>query len=547
MNRVVPLFFAALGLFGAGVWMGWRSPTLVSARSAAPVATIQPAAVSASALRQQGTPPPATARDWRRRLAELEPAEVPALLAAAQNIPDTRQRAFVLSRLLGLWAEEDPAAALDRAKQSPDLRQLDLRGLFRTWAERDPAAAAAHRQLRTDQFGAHEAAAEIAAAWCTRDLAAAVAWVRDLKDLGVRSTAYDAILRRLAQTDPAQAVALAVSLDQPANSDIRLWSIAKIQAAGDPAAALATINNLPPTVPRGPLLYGVVETLLREDPKLAGDFALTIPAGPYQIDALRSVARRLLEESPQSALDWLSTKLPAGPTRSTLFRDTLMSFASTDPAAAVSYLDQVAGNTRVNVALNLASNWARLDPQSAAAWAAKLPADQNRTSILRSLVRSWAAGKPAAALEFALRQADPKEQAATIQAVGQSWPASSTADLHTTLGRLPSDDARKSFLDGMLSGLGRTQPQAAAELVASLPAGTVHDSAARAYIANAAYADLALASRVANSIADNSVRQDALTSIARIWLTKDRAATTAWLATTDLPEATKQQLLAPGP
>ena len=545
MSRVF-LLLAALGLFGAGVWLG-HNPTAESLPSTLSARTEVRAPSSPHPQHRDARPSPNSVRDWRRLLDEIEPTEVPTLLTSAQNIRDTAQRAFVLSRLLALWACDDAEAALAWAKQSPDRARMDLRALFRAWAERDPAAAAAHLPLGMEQFHSRQAVAAVAEDWSTGDLAAAIAWARGLQDIGARSSACDAIIQRLAQTDPAQAVALALSLDGPANAGNRLRRIVMVQAADDPAAALSTINSLPSSVPRGPLFKNVVYSLLQEDPALAGEFALTIPASQYQTDALGMVARRLAEESPQAALDWLSAKLPAGPVRSKLFRDTLISFASDVPAAAVPYLDQVAGSSRVNVALNLAANWVRLDPTAAAAWVSQLPADPNRATIMRAFARSWASEDPAAALAFALNRTGPEEQAATIREVGSSWPASSTADLRATLDQLPSGDAQEYFLDGVVSSLGGNQPQAAAELVASLPAGNLHDSAALTYISNAAFQDLPLASRVAHSIADNSLRAGALTTIARIWLTKDRAATTAWLTTVDLPEATKQDLLAPKP
>ncbi len=547
-STVLLLALGGIGSFVTGFCLARRpdsgtnhTPVLPPAQHglAAPTATAQPV--------RREVLVPSHPRAWRHLLTTIDPEEVPGVIDAALAIRDPDLRARVLPRLLEIWATESPGEAFSWITRQKRLPWFDAYRFFRVWAERDPTAAVAHLAAIPDSFTRWSAANGLTAEWAATDPVAALAWFRQLPDSETRDGAIDGLCRQLAETDPPQAIHFALSLGDPAKLASRLNGIIRIQAASDPQGALATLNRLPPDIARGPLCQGIVKSLLADEPLLAGEFALTIPPSEARSRALQNVATRLSRDSLQTALDWINSSVPAGPIRNTVFRNTLITAAQADPRAVAPLVANLRGNLRTNVAMNLVLNWVRSDPQAASAWVAQLPEDRNRGSIQWSLVRAWARNDPAAALTFALQQSNQQEQAGMLQAVGREWASCASTEARAALNQLPSDDARKSFLGGMISGLGHNQPQAAAELVASLPAGNLHDSAARTYIANAAYQDLPLASRVAHSIADNTVRQDALTSIARIWLMKDRAATTTWLATTDLPEATKQQLLAPTP
>ncbi len=536
------------GSFAAGLWLAQLHESATAHEVSAPPALQNPATPTPTAqpLRREVSVP-SHPRDWRHRLATIDPEEVPGVIDAALAIPDTELRDRVLPRLLEIWATEAPDAAFNWITRQKRLPWFDAHRFFSVWAERDPTAAVAHLAAIPDRFTRWGAANGLTAEWAAIDPVAARDWVNQLPDSEIRGGAINGLCHQLAEIDPPQAIQFALSLGDPAKLSGRLSGIIRIQAASDPQAALETLNRLPPEISRGPLCQAIIESLIAEEPLLAGEFALTLPPSEAQSTALQNVATRLSHDSLQTALDWINSAIPAGPTRTTVFRNTLITAAHADPRAVAPLVTDLRSNLHLNVAMNVALNWVRIDPQAAAAWASQFPEDQNRVAVMSSLAQSWANIDPTATLSFALRQTNPQEQASMLQTIGGEWAFYAPSEAHTVLDQLPTDDARKNFVGGMIAMLGRRQPQAAAELVASLPAGAVHDSAARAYISNAAYRDLPLASRVANSIADNSVRQEALASIAHIWMWKDRVAASAWLATTDLPEATKQRLLAPTP
>lgn len=547
-STAVFLALGGIGSFAAGFWFARFPSSTTTHETSSPLAQHTRATSTATAQPVRcEIPLPAHPRDWRHLLTIIDPEEVPEVIDAALAIRDTDLRARVLSRLLEIWATEDPQAAFNWISRQKRPTWFDAHGFFRVWAERNPTDAVAHIAAIPDRFTRWCAAGGAAAAWADSNPTAALAWFRQLPESEVRAGALDGLCRHLAETDPQQAIAFALSSGNPTYLPNRLAGILRIQAAADPQAALATLNRLPPEIPRGPLCQVIADSLIAEEPLLAGEFALTIPPSEAQSMALQNVATRLSRDSLQTALDWINSSIPAGPVRNTVLRNTLIEATQVDPRSVAPLVTDLRSNLHLNVALNVALNWVRSDPQAAVAWVSQFPEGQNRVIVLNSVARSWAQSDPTAALSFALQQNNPQERTSMLQSIGGEWASVAPTEARTVLAQLPTDDARKSFLDGMVAQIGRRQPQTAAELVASLPAGDLHDSAARTYISNAASHDLRLASQVAHSIGNAATREDALVSIARIWLTKDRAATAAWLATAELPEATKQELLAPRP
>jgi hypothetical protein len=395
---LVLLAVGGAGLFAAGLWLAKLSGSAMPAPDAMLSSPPDVAVTTASAqsLRRE-IPMPTRARDWRSLLAEIGPEDVPRLIDAAFEIRDEQLRAYVLPRLLQIWATEAPGTAFNWVSRQKRLPWPDLNGFFGVWAERDPAAAVAHIASLPDRSARWNAAAGVASAWAAADPSAAAAWAKQLTDSDFRGAAIGEICRSLAERDPQQAIAFALSLGEPAAVASRLSGIVRIQASTDPQAALQTINSLPPDVSRGLLCKEIVDALVAEDPKLAGEFALTIPPSEAQRDALQSVATRLARDSLPTALDWINSTIPTGPIRGNVLRNTLIGAAQTDPRSVAPLVANLRGNLRFNVAANLAINWVRSDPEAAGTWVNQLPADRDRPQIQETLFRFWIRRDPAAA------------------------------------------------------------------------------------------------------------------------------------------------------
>ncbi|MFT3829268.1 MAG: hypothetical protein QM691_06115 [Opitutaceae bacterium] len=387
-----------IGAFAAGFWLAQLSTSATTpAISSAPAQ--HDLATSGATARPvcREIPVPSSPRGWRLLLSTIDPEEVPSVIDAAHAIRDPNLRANVLSRLVEIWAAEDPETAFSWVTRQTRPTWFDAHGFFRVWAERNPTAALAHLATLPDQFTRWSAANGAVTAWAASDPTAALAWFRQLPDSGIRAGALDGLCRHLAETDPQQAIAFALSLNDPAYLPNRLAGILRIQAAADPQAALATLNRLPPEITRAPLCQVIVDSLVAEEPLLAGEFALTIPPSEAQSMALQNVATRLSRDSLQTALDWINSSIPAGPLRSTVLRNTLIEATQVDPRSVAPLVTDLRSNLHLNVALNLALNWVRSDPQAASAWVDQLPAARHRASVQQTLFKFWSRNDPAAA------------------------------------------------------------------------------------------------------------------------------------------------------
>ncbi|HLP02046.1 MAG TPA: hypothetical protein VK163_08470 [Opitutaceae bacterium] len=400
MKTSIALLLTAgcIASFGSGLWLSRCAASTSSSPAAEPSnarATTAPPKPTHS--HRAALAVPTNPREWSILLDEIGPVDVPHLLTAALAIRDTSERRSTVQRLLEIWALEAPADAFSWLSRHQQIPSIDLGPIFEAWGEHDPAAAIAGLATITDRHAGWRAAAGLCDAWTRSDPTGAMAWAKDLPPSEIRNNALNSICSVLAERDTQQAVAFALSLGDSAGAANRLSGIVRIQAATDPQAALRTINSLPAGVPRGPLCRQIVDALVAEDPRLAGAFALTIPPSEAQRGALQTVASRLAVDSVQTALDWINSTIPSGPIRGNVMENTLVIAAQANPKAVAPLVATLRGNLFRHVAMNLAINWVRSDPQATTAWVDQLPADRNRAFLQQTLFDSWLRADPAAA------------------------------------------------------------------------------------------------------------------------------------------------------
>ena len=90
-----------------------------------------------------------------------------------------------------------------------------------------------------------------------------------------------------------------------------------------------------------------------------------------------------------------------------------------------------------------------------------------------------------------------------------------------------------------------SDPEAAGNWLKTLPAGASREAAVSSYVERLAYASPELAAPWAETIADETARNNSLENIAQNWLRTDRTAAESWIARSSLPQERKTQLLAP--
>lgn len=292
-----------------------------------------------------------------------------------------------------------------------------------------------------------------------------------------------------------------------------------------------------------------VEQWAERDPLGAIEFARTKLKGDRQAQALSAVLAIWGRSDPAAAWAWVGANLPTA----THHFDTLLEvFGKTSPATAARYVNEfvqqhpetalevnlaallgitysgdftaarvfVNANTtltsevRGNLNNFIAGQWARYEPEAAAAWTMTLPAGPQRDQALVGLGESWAGVDPAAAAKFAsaLPVGEPR-QLALRQAIA-NW-------LETD-----ADQARKWVMD-------TNQHEDYDQAVAAVATQN-----------NFMFREPDRALRWAGTIFDDTIRMQSTSAILFGLYSRDSATTVAYIRSTpNLTEVQRAQLL----
>jgi hypothetical protein len=153
--------------------------------------------------------------------------------------------------------------------------------------------------------------------------------------------------------------------------------------------------------------------------------------------------------------------------------------AQTDVQDALSIAGSLTGNTRSSAMANVLSTWAQYDPGSAAAYALQMPNGQDQSNTLRSIASTWM----------------------------------------------------------------QNDPTGAAQWLSTLPAGSLKDTAVQSAVYASMRADPADAMNLIAGISNAEKQQSLEQQVASNWMLSDRAAATAWVQSSNLPQKTKITIL----
>ncbi|MGH6752101.1 MAG: hypothetical protein ACREDP_08040, partial [Bradyrhizobium sp.] len=175
---------------------------------------------------------PESATRWAGTFPEENPARSEAInsalsywaltnpVAASSFVPglsETEQPKAALAVARSL-AKSDPMAALAWTKSlvNEDVRTLAVDEVVTRWSTKDPAAAAAWVANQTETQSRVDQARSVVENWVGKDARSARAWVQSLPFGPSRDGALDMLAAQIAQTDPALAMQMALSIASPA-------------------------------------------------------------------------------------------------------------------------------------------------------------------------------------------------------------------------------------------------------------------------------------------------------------------------------------------
>jgi hypothetical protein len=224
--------------------------------------------------------------------------------------------------------------------------------------------------------------------------------LRSLSQLDERRFMTEA-LKRLANTDPEQAVALAAGLHDRALRVELLHDIAVAWFQRDPTTAQAATANIATPGDRVAFEAGLLTALTLTDPeRVLLDLARNAVLTARELDASVAAIRQLAKTNPMRALEFADGL--EGVTREIALRTTIQEWGSEDPYGAIALLDRLMPGRDRDVLLQaIGEELGRQDPDLALAWFDSLEGSPP-PGLYGSLLRGIAHNQPQRAFELAL-------------------------------------------------------------------------------------------------------------------------------------------------
>ena len=344
-------------------------------------------------------------------------------LAAIDALPESQDKDTMRMITLFKWARQNPDAALQWAQQQSQSNLVPV--LLGLMAEDSPLKAI-ELVMATDAKDRQMAMMHVIDGWADSDPRTAFEWIvsnqSSLHDVSLAAKP----LKKIAETAPRQALALAARLDETGRR-LATSTILEQWAANDAPAAAAWLDSASGEL-RSPRVATIAAAYAQQHGEEAFDWLLT-QAPEHQGDAMKRVAGELAKRSPERTLD-LMRRID-------------------DPqlyAAAVE---------------SIVSAWASEDPRAARRWIAANAEGSQRTSLFSALYTEWAYIDQAEAATNALRHDNRSERDAALSAMATTV-ARQNPDLAERLyNAIQDDEVRREAAIFIAWWFERTDPERA--------------------------------------------------------------------------------------
>lgn len=429
----------------------------------------------------------------------LNPADA---LAAALADPDPMQVALRIVALARTLAASDPELALAQSHliDDADLRRFYVSAVLETVAEAGPGA-----------FAAFLGGADLS---------------------GV--SAVSGALYELTRDQPEFILSLLDRFPAATRNSLATFAVRRI-AESDPLTALRVIDVIPPGMNQSGLLISSAATLAETSPDIALDWLES--QSPPSPDALQGVLRGLAAVDFNRALEVFASLMTdaeavADASAMPLVPVAVSALLSADGADAVRVLERIAASNlsesqRANAFASAASQWARNDPEAAIDWAVQ-NAERMEANAWGNIARNLASSDPDYAIG-ALDALTADQRGAWISGIVSGL---ARTDFDAALDFVDGQRGQAGFdagLNAVLNAWSQIDPAAAARrLVAEGEA--LATPAVSATIAGAwAESDQDAAARWALELRDPRLRAEAVGAVATRWTVRDADGARDWL------------------
>lgn len=222
--------------------------------------------------------------------------------------------------------------------------------------------------------------------------------------------------------------------------------------------------------------------------------------------------------------------------------------ASTNIPQAVDFIKNLSdkGDRKANELIHdVALKLTRTMPLNEVAdWATNLPNDGMKKTSTKAIGSAFGYSDPVTASRWA-STLDPSVSSEGIYSVGEAWARRDPAASSEWLSSLPESQATNKGIEKALQHWAEHDPKSASDHLVSMPESDHKDRAINGFVSRVAKEDPQAAILWADTIKNESVRNEAFVKAGRAYLRNDSAAANEWLDASGLPNGVKDKINSP--
>ena len=310
-------------------------------------------------------------------------------------------------------------------------------------------------------------------------------------------------------------------------------------AKRDPKAAMAMLEKMDPSA-RNRALPNAVQQLIKKDSAAAIEWMRNEPDSFAKFRAISESGYTLGREAPEAAID-LAKEISE--LKNNALSGAFSTLASQDLDTALAKAEDWKGDPQYdNIMSQIASGYARKNPEEALAWANTLEGNA-RSNAMSNAMSQLASNDPTLAvkhLDDLGLSADDQTYQNSFKNTASNWARQDPVSAAEWIDTLPDSNMQTNAIGDVADRWARIDPVSASEWIGVLAEGQARDQASQRLANRIQREDPEMATAWAGSIGDENTRNNALSNVYSQWIQMDAEGGRAALEASNLPEEIKQ-------
>lgn len=393
-------------------------------------------------------------------------------------------------------------------------------------AERDPAEAIAAINAMTAPSQQQEAAVYLGRHIGRLNGPAATRYADLFGSHGLRQAYRHAVTAAAAEADPESVLDELLAGRPGMNQTMEAHGALQTLAARDIEKAIGYLDRIGNPQQRALLAGGIGSALTQSDPDRALEWAKENDRGMHG-GLVSTVLAAMASTDPGRALDE-AQRLPNAQQRQQAFGMIAMTVSQKEPQQAIELLDRIERpDDRKGVARNIAIMWVQADPDAALSWMLHRDGSE-RDEMLSTTAHMLAQTDLDSAMRWLPRLDEKSQTLWRAQIASNLASQRSPAEALQFISRYEGSGDYPQLLASAINGLAETDIHAALQMADRVPEGLERDGLYSGLIWRYGQQDPEQAAAMLNSISDNAQRAQATSMLVMTWSHSDPEGAQQW-------------------